>query len=138
MLARPESARFHPTVLEFFGMSSPTLETFPNPRPGREYEIAIRCPEFTSVCPKTGLPDFGEIRITYVPDELCLELKALKLYLIEFRNQGVYYENVTNQILDDLVAATRPRRMTVVGDFSVRGGIKTEVTATYERPSEGR
>ncbi len=119
-------------------MSSPTLETFPNPRPGRQYEIAIRCPEFTSLCPKTGLPDFGEIRITYVPDELCLELKALKLYLIEFRNQGIFYENVTNQILDDLVAAIRPRRMTVVGDFSVRGGIKTEVTATYERPPEGR
>ena len=116
-------------------MSSATLETFPNPRPGREYEIAIRCPEFTSVCPKTGLPDFGEIRITYVPDEQCLELKALKLYLIEFRNRGVFYEDLTNQILDDLVAACQPRRMTVVGDFSVRGGIKTDVTARYEKPA---
>ena len=116
-------------------MSSTTLETFPNPQPNRDYEIAIRCPEFTSVCPKTGLPDFGEIRITYVPDRLCIELKALKYYLVEFRNKGIFYENVTNQILDDLVAACQPRRMTVVGDFSVRGGIKTEVTARYEKPA---
>ena len=109
------------------------LETFPNPSPARGYEIAIRYPEFTSVCPKTGLPDFGEIRITYVPDELCLELKALKFYMIDFRNRGIFYEAVTNQILDDLVAACRPRSMTVVGDFSVRGGISTTVTATYQR-----
>jgi 7-cyano-7-deazaguanine reductase len=110
-----------------------TIDTFPNPRPGRDYEIAIRCPEFTSVCPKTGLPDFGEIRITYVPDERCIELKALKYYMIEFRNRGIFYEAVTNQILDDLIAACGPRRMTVVGDFSVRGGISTVVTATYEK-----
>jgi 7-cyano-7-deazaguanine reductase len=109
------------------------LETFPNPSTGRDYQIAIRCPEFTSVCPKTGLPDFGEIRITYVPDELCLELKALKYYMVDFRNRGIFYEAVTNQILDDLVAACQPRSMTVVGDFSVRGGISTTVTATYER-----
>ena len=114
-------------------MSSPTLETFPNPKPGREYEIAIRCPEFTSVCPKTGLPDFGEIRITYVPDATCIELKALKYYMIEFRNKGIFYEAVANQILDDLVAACRPKRMTVVGDFSARGGITTTVTASYEQ-----
>ena len=114
-------------------MSSPTLETFPNPRPERDFEIAISCPEFTSVCPKTGLPDFGEIRITYVPDAQCLELKALKYYLIGFRNRGIFYEHVTNEILDDLVAALRPRRMTVVGDFSVRGGIKTVVTVSYDR-----
>ena len=113
-------------------MASSTLETFPNPRPGRDYEIAIRCPEFTSVCPKTGLPDFVEIKITYTPDELCLELKALKYYFIEFRNKGIFYEAVTNQILDDLVAACSPRRMTVVGDFSVRGGISTSVTAIYD------
>jgi 7-cyano-7-deazaguanine reductase len=118
-------------------MSSSTLETFPNPRPGRDYEIEIRCPEFTSVCPKTGLPDFGEILIAYVPDELCLELKALKYYMVGFRNQGIFYEAVTNQILDDLVAACHPRRMTVVGDFSVRGGISTSVTATYEK-AEGK
>ena len=118
-------------MLEFSAMSSSTLETFPNPCPGRDYEIAISCPEFTSVCPKTGLPDFGEIRITYVPDGRCVELKSLKYYLIEFRNRGIFYENVTNQILDDLVTAILPRRMTVVGDFSVRGGMKTVVTATY-------
>ena len=113
------------------------LETFPNPRPARDYEIAIRCPEFTSVCPKTGLPDFGEIRISYVPAERCIELKALKYYLIEFRNKGIFYEAVTNQILDDLVAACAPRRMTVVGDFTSRGGISTVVTAEYEK-AEGR
>jgi 7-cyano-7-deazaguanine reductase len=114
-------------------MAAATLETFPNPQPGRDYEIEIRCPEFTSVCPKTGLPDFGEIAIRYVPDQSCLELKALKLYLIGFRDKGIFYEAATNQILDDLVAACRPRRMTVVGDFSVRGGMKTVVTAKYER-----
>ena len=112
-------------------MSSSTIETFPNPRPGRDYEIAISCPEFTSVCPRTGLPDFGEIRITYVPGAHCIELKALKYYLIGFRDRGIFYEHATNQILDDLVAALRPRRMRVVGDFSVRGGIKTMVTAEY-------
>ena len=114
-------------------MSSSTIETFPNPRPERDYEIAIRCPEFTSLCPKTGLPDFGEIRITYVPGAACIELKSLKYYIIEFRNKGIFYESVTNEILDDLVAAIQPRRMTVVGDFSVRGGMKTVVTATYEK-----
>jgi 7-cyano-7-deazaguanine reductase len=112
-------------------MPNPTLETFPNPSPERDYQVEIRCPEFTSVCPKTGLPDFGEITITYVPDRACIELKALKYYLIEFRNKGIFYEAVTNQILDELVKACSPRRMTVVGAFSVRGGIGTTVTATY-------
>jgi len=112
-------------------MSSSTLETFPNPRAERDYEIQIQCPEFTSVCPMTGLPDFGEIRITYVPDSRCVELKSLKYYLVEFRNKGIFYEQVTNQILDDLVTTLEPRRMTVVGDFSVRGGIKTIVKAEY-------
>ena len=120
-------------MLQFFAVATPTIETFPNPRPGRDYEIAIHCPEFTSVCPKTGLPDFGEIRITYVPDERCIELKALKYYLIDFRNRGIFYEAATNQILDDLVAVCAPRRMTVVGDFSARGGITTTVTARYEK-----
>jgi 7-cyano-7-deazaguanine reductase len=114
-------------------MPTPTLETFPNPSPERDYEIDIRCPEFTSVCPKTGLPDFGEIRITYVPDQRCIELKALKYYMVEFRNRGMFYEAVTNQILEDLVAACSPRRMTVVGAFSVRGGISTTVTASYDK-----
>ena len=120
-------------MLQFSDMTPATLETFPNPRPGRDYEIEIRCPEFTSVCPITGLPDFGEILITYVPDMLCLELKALKYYMVEFRNKGIFYEAVTNQILDDLVAACAPRRMTVTGDFSARGGISTAVTATFDK-----
>ena len=119
-------------------MSSSTIETFPNPRPERDYEIAMCYPEFTSVCPKTGLPDFGEIRIAYVPDDRCIELKSLKHYMVEYRNRGIFYEHVTNQILDDLVAACSPRRMTVVGDFSVRGGIKTVVTASYDRRSEAK
>ena len=113
------------------------IETFPNPEPSRDYEIVIRCPEFTSLCPKTGLPDFGEIRISYVPDARCIELKALKHYLVGFRDRGVFYERLTNQILDDLVAACSPRRMVVVGDFSVRGGITTTVTARYEQPAPG-
>jgi len=108
-----------------------TLETFPNPRPERDYQIDIRAPEFTSVCPKTGQPDFGEIRIEYVPDAACIELKALKLYLNGYRNQGIFYEAATNKILDDLVAACRPRRMTVTGAFTARGGITTTVVAQY-------
>src|SRR5262249_16368370 len=111
--------------------SRPEIETFPNPRPERDYEIHIRCPEFTSVCPKTGLPDFGEIRIDYVPDRACIELKSLKLYLVGFRNRGIFYEAVTNQILDDLVAACRPRQMTVTGAFSARGGITTTVVSRH-------
>lgn len=110
------------------------IETFPNPRPGRDYEIDIRCPEFTSVCPKTGLPDFGEIRIQYVPADRCLELKALKYYMLDFRNKGIFYEAVTNQILDDLVAACAPRRMTVTGAFTARGGITTTVVASHPGP----
>mgnify|MGYP003340406060 FL=1 len=115
-------------------MSTTTIETFPNPRPGREFEIAIDCPEFTSMCPKTGLPDFGTIHIRYIPDERCIELKSLKYYLLDFRNKGIFYESVTNQILDDLVAVCAPRRMTVIGDFTARGGITTKVTAQYDKP----
>ena len=112
-------------------VSAPALETFPNPRPERDYEISITCPEFTSMCPKTGLPDFGTIRIRYTPGDACIELKALKYYLLHYRSQGIFYEAATNRILDDLVAACRPRRMTVVGDFTARGGITTRVTAEY-------
>jgi 7-cyano-7-deazaguanine reductase len=114
-------------------MEPPVIETFPNPRPERDYVIETRFPEFTSMCPRTGLPDFGEIRITYVPGAKCIELKSLKFYLISYRDRGIFYEQATNQILDDLVACCEPRRMTVVGDFSVRGGIKTTVTAGYQR-----
>ncbi len=109
------------------------LETFPNQDRGREYEINITCPEFTSLCPKTGQPDFGTIRIHYVPDHKIVELKSLKLYLFEYRNQGVFYEHVTNKILDDFVAVCDPLRCEVIGDFNVRGGIRTVVKANYER-----
>ena len=107
------------------------LETFPNPRPGRDYEIAFDCPEFTCLCPKTGQPDFATIRIRYVPDQLCVELKSLKLYLWSFRDEGHFHEAVTNRILDDLVSAVAPRRMTITGAFNVRGGITTVVTASH-------
>ena len=107
------------------------LETFDNPRPERHYRIVHTCLEFTSVCPKTGQPDFATITIDYVPDRTCLELKALKFYLQAYRNQGIYYEAVTNRILDDLVAACGPRRMKVQGDFNVRGGFSSVVTVEY-------
>ena len=110
---------------------SKALETFRNPRPARDYEIAMECPEFTCVCPRTGQPDFAVIRIRYVPAELCVELKSLKLYLWSYRNEGAFHEAVINQILDDVAQAIRPKSMTVVGDFNVRGGIHTTVTATY-------
>ncbi len=111
------------------------LETFPNQFPQRDYEIEITCPEFTAVCPKTGQPDFGTIVISYVPDAACIELKSLKLYLFGFRDRGIFYEHSINTILDDLVAACAPRRMSVVGDFSPRGGITSKITARFEAPS---
>ena len=114
------------------------LETFANPRPGRDYEISFECPEFTCVCPRTGQPDFATLRITYTPADLCVELKSLKLYLWAFRDEGHFHEDVTNRILDDLVAAIAPKRMTVVGDFKVRGGIHTVVTATHPAGSGTR
>jgi len=109
------------------------LETFPNPRPERPYEIAMDCPEFTCVCPRTGQPDFGTIRIRYVPGERCVELKSLKLYLWAFRDEGHFHEAVTNRICDDLVAAISPRSVTVIGKFWVRGGIGTTVTVTHTK-----
>ncbi len=112
------------------------LETFPNPRPGRDYDIRFECPEFTCLCPRTGQPDFATITIRYVPGALCVELKSLKLYLWSFRDEGHFHEDVTNRILDDLAALLKPKRLTVVGDFNVRGGIHTVVTATYRAPSE--
>ena len=107
------------------------LETFPNPNPERRYEVRFECPEFTCLCPKTGQPDFATLRIRYVPDRLCVELKSLKLYLWSYRNEGAFHEAVTNRILDDLVAATQPRELVVEGDFYVRGGIRTVVEARY-------
>src|SRR5690348_1039183 len=108
------------------------LETFPNPAPGRDYTIEIVCPEFTSLCPKTGQPDFGTITFAYTPASVCVELKSLKVYLQHFRNEGIFYEQVVNRLLDDFVAASRPRRCRVVGAFTPRGGITTTVTCVYE------
>ena len=107
------------------------LETFANEFPQRDYDIEIECPEFTSVCPKTGQPDFGVLTINYTPEAKCVELKSLKMYLQSFRNQGIFYENVTNRILDDLVAVLEPRRLQLVAEFSPRGGITTTVTALH-------
>ncbi|MBX5446324.1 preQ(1) synthase [Sphaerobacter sp.] len=112
---------------------SKTLETVPNPKPERDYEIEISTPEFTCVCPVTGQPDFATITIRYVPDQRIVELKSLKLYLWSYRNEGAFHEKVTNQILDDLVAAVDPRRATVIGDFNIRGGLHTVVKAEYTR-----
>ncbi|HLN27644.1 MAG TPA: preQ(1) synthase [Gemmataceae bacterium] len=111
--------------------SADQLETFPNQHPGRDYAIEIVCPEFTSLCPKTGQPDFGTITYTYTPAECCVELKSLKLYLQGFRNQGVFYEHLVNRLLDDFVAACKPVRCLVVGRFAPRGGITTSVTCTF-------
>ena len=109
-----------------------SIEVFDNPRPERDYTIEIVQPEFTSVCPKTGQPDFGTLTIRYVPDAACIELKSLKLYLQEYRNKGIYYEAATNAILDDLVAACSPRWMELTGAFTARGGISTTVTASHK------
>ena len=105
------------------------LELFENPRAGREYVITIRCAEFTSLCPKTGQPDFGEITIEYCPEKLCIELKSLKFYMQSFRNEGIFYEKLTNDILDDLAAACKPRWMKVTSRFTPRGGLTSEVVA---------
>ena len=110
---------------------SKDLEVFDNPNPDRDYEIEFDCPEFTCLCPLTGQPDFAHFSITYVPGEKCVELKSLKLYLWSFRNEGAFHEKVTNQILDDLVAAVKPRMMEVRGEWFVRGGITTYVTASH-------
>ncbi len=112
------------------------LETFPNPRPGRNYQIRFECPEFTCLCPKTGQPDFAHIRIEYVPAALCVELKSLKLYLWSYRTEGAFHEAVINQILDDLVSSIQPTKIAVTGEFLVRGGIQTTVVANHPPPSE--
>ena len=111
----------------------PSLETFENRYPDRDYEIRIECPEFNSVCPITGFPDFGTLVFTYCPDRLCVELKSLKLYLVAYRNQGIFYEHVTNKILDDFTAACRPRWAKLEARFTPRGGISSTITATYKR-----
>ena len=115
-----------------------SLDTFPNPNPARDYLIHMEIPEFTCLCPKTGQPDFATFKISYVPDRLCVELKSLKLYFWSFRNEGHFHEAVTNRILNDLVAALKPRRIDVIGDFYVRGGIHTVVRASHEGRGTGR
>jgi 7-cyano-7-deazaguanine reductase len=114
------------------------IDTFPNPHPRRDYLIRHVAPEFTSLCPKTGQPDFGTIEIEYVADRKCLELKSLKLYLQGYRQRGVFYEDAVNRILDDLVAACRPRKMTVTGKFNPRGGIHSVIRAEYTKPKRRR
>ena len=114
---------------------SKALETFDNPRPGRDYTVRIRMPEFTCLCPKTGQPDFAELLLEYVPNAKCVELKALKLYIWSFRDQGAFHEDVTNQMLDDLVQATDPKFMRLTADFNVRGGIYTKVVAEHRDPA---
>jgi 7-cyano-7-deazaguanine reductase len=109
------------------------LESFPSPRPGRDYEVKFVFPEFTSVCPVTGQPDFATITLIYIPDQTCVEMKSLKLYYLAYRNKGIFYEGVVNTILDDLVAVLSPKSMTVIGDFAVRGGTAGTVTARYNR-----
>ena len=108
-----------------------TLETFENPQPNRDYIIEIECPEFTSVCPKTGQPDFGTIIYSYVADQKCVELKSLKLYLQQFRNEGIFYEAVTNRLVDDFVAVVEPRQLTLRAQFTPRGGISSEIIVYY-------
>ena len=117
------------------GPAADQLETFPNSSPGREYTVEIVCPEFTSVCPKTGQPDFGSITFVYTPDRTCVELKSLKLYLQRFRNEGIFYEDVVNRLLEDFVGACQPRHCKVIGAFTARGGISTKVTCEYQAAS---
>lgn len=117
---------------------SKQLETFSNPHPQRDYEVEFSCPEFTCVCPMTGQPDFANFTITYVPDEQCVELKSLKLYLWSFRDEGHFHEDVTNIVINDIVSAIDPRRITVVGDFNVRGGIRTVVRVTHHKNGASR
>lgn len=112
------------------------LETFPNPQPARDYTIEHVAPEFTSVCPKTGQPDFGTVRLTYVPDKLCVELKSYKFYLQSFRNTGIFYEAVTNRLLDDLVKILRPRSMTITTEWTPRGGLHSIITASSQKPRQ--
>jgi 7-cyano-7-deazaguanine reductase len=131
--AKPLTQLGHTSVLTAEQIAQPRtiLEAFENPRPGREYEIEFVFPEFTSMCPVTGQPDFATITVTYVPQRLCVEMKSLKLYFLAYRNKGIFYEAVVNAILDDLVATLKPRRMRVVGEFAVRGGTAGKVTAGY-------
>ena len=129
---RPDRKDLEPEMTTSF---RDLLETFENPHPSRDYEIETICPEFTSLCPKTGQPDFGCLTLTYVADQQCVELKSLKMYLQQYRNHGAFYEDVTNLILNDLVAVTQPRSMRLRAEFTPRGGIRTNITVSYRRDS---
>ncbi|GHT26170.1 NADPH-dependent 7-cyano-7-deazaguanine reductase [Planctomycetales bacterium] len=118
-------------------MTNKILETFGNSYPNRDYVIEIVCPEFTSVCPKTGQPDYGTLTFQYIPDTLCVELKSLKLYIQQFRNEGIFYENVTNRILDDMTELLKPRWMKLIASFTPRGGISTSVIVEYSNEHNG-
>ncbi len=133
-MTKPLRKLGNPTQLRSREIAAPRtiLEVFPNPRPGRDYEVQFVFPEFTSICPVTGQPDFATITIRYVPQGDCVEMKSLKLYFHAYRNKGIFYEAVVNTILDDLVAVVKPLRMTVIGEFAVRGGTAGTITATHE------
>ena len=118
-------------------MKTPSIETWKNEYSDKDYTIEVTTPEFTAICPKTGLPDFGTVQIAYIPDEECVELKSLKEYFLFYRDVGIFHEHVVNKILEDFVAACNPRRVEIVGDFHVRGGIKTVIRANYEREDVG-
>ena len=114
----------------------PIIDTFPNPNKKRDYDIEISCPEFTSLCPKTGQPDFATIKIIYTPDLKCIELKSLKLYFYSYRDKGSFHEDVTNKIMDDFIKSCKPKSVIITGDFNVRGGIKTIVKVSYKKPGK--
>ena len=127
----------HKSILTDAQIAQPRtiLESFDNPRPERDYKIRFVFPEFTSVCPVTGQPDFATIKIIYVPDKKCVEMKSLKLYFLSYRNKGIFYEAVTNTIADDLIAVLQPRKLKVIGDFAVRGGTAGIITVNYKKPN---
>jgi 7-cyano-7-deazaguanine reductase len=141
MMTTTSSSNTHPADLDKYVYSVPAeaayyppVETWANLNPHRNFKIVIKVPEFTSVCPKTGLPDFGTITIEYIPDQLCVELKAFKFYMLAYRNVGMFYENITNKVLDDIVTAISPRWIRVHSDFSSRGGISTEAEVIWQQP----
>lgn len=117
---------------------TPALETFANIYPDRDYEVTMTTPEFSCICPRTGLPDFAELRLTYIPDKLCLELKSFKEYLVAYRNKGIFHENVVNRVLDDIIAAASPRKARLEGVFNARGGIQTTVVREYSRTDHSK
>ena len=132
----PQNSNYANLQTHIRQLKTPPIETWENQYPHRDYAIEITHLEFTTVCPKTGLPDFATLRVTYVPDKECVELKSLKEYLLFYRDVGIFHEHVVNKVLEDVVAACQPREVEVIGDFNVRGGIKTVVRASYQKNTE--